>query len=177
MQKLVRIFSILALTTSLYAECRVDYAVMYLLANNERHMKRDIGFPYLISFNNDKDKEKAKKILNLNWLDNRTVDCINLDNCKKNLRSINELNIKNLDLGAFQINQRYFDYENLDDYFILKKSYNKACSIIYTHYQETKKWNWGTIARYHSKTKDYNRNYATQLKKRYISLLKLKEGA
>jgi len=160
------IFSIFLATFS-NAECLIDYSVLYAVASCERHIKRDVGYPYLISFNNKSDVNKAKKNLTLNWMDNRTVDCKSRDNCKKKLKTLNDLNINNLDLGGYQICQRSFNYKDYDEYFTLKKSYQNACGIIYSHYKETKKWSWQTIARYHSKTPKLNRSYSECLKRKY----------
>ena len=135
MKILFQSFSLVVLSALLYADCPIDYSVMYVLAGNEKHITKDIGYPYLISFNNTKDAEKARDKLALNWLDGRTVDCTDLTICKSNLKEINSLMVTNLDLGAFQINQDCFNFENTDQYFVLKKSYEKACNIVYSHYQ------------------------------------------
>lgn len=173
MNKAVRSFSFaLLLTSILQAECLVDYSVMYLVANQEMHKKRDIGYPYLISFNNPEDAKKTKNKLDLSWIDERTIDCKDLDRCEESLKLINNLEINNLDLGAYQINQKWYSFENKNEYFNLEKSYNNACKIIYGHYKETGVWDWNTIARYHSKTPQYNEKYAENLKTLYIKLKK-----
>ena len=172
MKVLVKSFSILALFSALNADCLVDYKIMYALADCENHKNRDIGYPYLISFNNKKDAIRVKKKLKLNWLDSRSVDCRNLSTCKRNLKDINSMKITNLDLGAYQINQDIFSYKDKDNYFVLKQSYKNACDIVYKHYRETKEWTWETIARYHSKTPKYNKIYADNLKKNYLKILK-----
>jgi hypothetical protein len=149
--------------------CAVDYSVMFTIAQNERHPKKDIGYPYLISFNNKDDAIKAKNTLKLQseWLDARTIDCKSLSGCKSTLAEINNLFIGNLDLGAFQINQKAFNYSDSSEYFNLKKSYKNACAIVYQHYRDTGKWDWGTIARYHSKTPVYNQAYKRRLVSNY----------
>ncbi|MFA6195347.1 MAG: hypothetical protein WC656_01730 [Sulfurimonas sp.] len=170
MNKLAKSFSILALSTSLFADCQVDYAIMYTIAKNERHANRNIGYPYLISFNSEKDANRARQELELNWLDKRTVDCGEAAACKSDLSDINAISITNLDLGAYQINQKSFNFEDADEYFVLKNSYENACGIVYAHYEETKEWTWRTIARYHSKTEKYNRIYAMNLAKNYSKM-------
>ena len=75
MKKHIAKFGMLFLTISLNADCLVDYSIMYVLAGNERHKTRNIGYPYLISFNNAGDAKKVRGELKLNWLDKRTVDC------------------------------------------------------------------------------------------------------
>lgn len=172
MNKAVKSFSIiLLLASSLKAECLVDYSVMYLIANNEMHKERDVGYPYLISFNSPKDAQLAKEsIKDLHWLDKRSVDCKSPSECKKNLESINLLGINNLDLGGYQINQKWYNYSDSSEYFNLKKSYENACNILYSHFEETGVWNWQTIARYHSKTPKYNTRYAERLRTLYQKL-------
>ncbi len=165
-----KLFYFLFLSTLLYSDCLIDYSVMYVIAKNEKHSQRDVGYPYLISFNNKEDAGRARSELKLNWLDSRTVDCGGLLTCKSNLLSINAMRIKNLDLGAYQINQKSFNFRDADEFFVLKKSYENACSIVYLHYVETKKWNWQTIARYHSKTGSLNQAYAMNLEEKYSRL-------
>ncbi len=167
----IALFSVLFLSKSLLAECLVDYSVMYVLAKNERHTSKDIGYPYLISFNNQKDALKAKNTLELNWLDSRTVDCKSLENCQVKLSNINSMQITNLDLGGYQINQSSFSFSDKTEYFNLKKSYENACNIVYAHYLETNEWSWKTIARYHSKTPKLNKPYAMNLEKKYANLI------
>jgi len=167
----LKITIILILASSLYANCKVDYSVLYAIASNERSLSRDIGYPYLISFNISKEAIKIKKTLpKLVWIDNRTIDCQTEDKCKKLLYKLNKMEIKNLDLGAFQINQNHFTYEDFSNYFNLKKSYQNACNIIYGHYKETGVWDWKTIARYHSKTPKINARYASRLQNKYIKI-------
>lgn len=167
----IAMLSFLFLVKPIGAECLVDYSIMYVLAKNERHTSKDIGYPYLISFNNKEDALKAKNTLKLNWLDNRTVDCKSLENCQSNLSSINSMQITNLDLGGYQINQNSFNYSDKTEYFNLKKSYENACNIVYAHYLETDEWSWKTIARYHSKTPKLNKPYAMNLEKKYANLI------
>jgi len=162
------------LSTQLYSDCKVDYALMYTIATAERQKNKDIGYPYLISFNNRQDAKKAKKHIQLNWLNSRTVDCSNLDNCKRKLSLINNLGINNLDLGAFQHNQKWFNYKNKENYFVLINNYNKTKKILCDLYHENKRWDWNTIAKYHSRTPSLNKEYAKNLKKIYANLIKRK---
>lgn len=170
-KRLVKSLNALVLSSFLYADCSVDYPIMYVIAKNEKHANRNVGYPYLISFNSEKDASRARQELKLNWLDKRTVDCSDLETCKSNLLEINSMKITNLDLGAYQINQKSFNFEDADEYFVLKNSYENACDIVYSHYLETKKWDWQTIARYHSKTEKFNRIYAVNLEEKYTNLV------
>jgi len=175
MKTVAKIFSFLLLSTLLYSDCEVDYTLMYTIATAEKQIDKNIGYPYLISFNSHQDAKKAKKNITLNWLDSRTVDCSNLDNCKNKLSKINNLGINNLDLGAFQHNQIWFNYEDKENYFVLKKNYKKTKKILCDLYNEEKRWDWNTIAKYHSRTPSLNTNYANNLKKIYANLIKGKD--
>ena len=154
------------------AECKVNYDVIYSIASCERHKEKAVGYPYLISFNESKDAKKARNELTLNWLDRRSVDCINQDECSKQLEDIENLNISNIDIGAFQLNYLFNKFAENKDYFSIKKSYEKACGNVERHYREKKTWDWSTIARYHSKTPVHNRRYAECLIKEYSKLTK-----
>ena len=171
MKIVAKIFSVLLLSTQLYSDCEIDYALMYTIATAERQSSKNIGYPYLISFNSQQDAQTARKNLDLNWLNKRTVDCLELDNCIQNLSDINSLGINNLDLGPFQHNQIWFDYEDKENYFVLKKNYKKTKKILCDIYNRDKKWDWNTIANYHSKTPSLNYNYANNLRKIYANLI------
>lgn len=167
-----KIFSlaIVILPVYLYGECKVDYSILYTIAAQERHIDKPIGYPYLISFNSAKSAIKSKRKLKLNWLDKRTIDCSNLQNCKNKLSEINNLGIYNLDLGAFQHNQLVFNYKDKDKYFILKENLSMTNKILCDIYKEHYKWNWNTIAKYHSRTPSVNKQYAEHLKILYVKI-------
>lgn len=168
----VKKFSIyILLISALSADCKVDYSIMYVIAQSEKHLNRDVGYPFLISFNDSKDAKKIKKTTSFDWLDTRTIDCHNQEQCEIELQIINQEKIANLDLGAYQINHRWFKYNDKSKYFNLKKSYEQACQIVYSHYSKDKEWNWERIARYHSKTSKYNKRYARVLQNNYSKLI------
>lgn len=148
------------LINSVFAECKVDDRIMFSIAEVEKHAKRDVGYPYLISLNNTKDKEKLSEDFTPYFLDNRTIDCENYENCILIAKTLIENGVTNLDNGAFQINYNYWKMP-LGNYFDIKKSYLKACSIIESH--NTKEWTLRNIANYHSGTPSLNKKYRAKL--------------
>ena len=163
--------SILSLfSLSLFAidddSCSIDYSIMYAIQKVERHAKLEVGYPYIISFNSKNDRAKVKKKLDLNWIDSRSVDCQETVQCENTLDKILKLKVKNVDLGAFQINYKYHTMK-LDEYFNHKKSYLRACRIIE---RLIRKYGMSadTVARYHSSTKKHRVRYAKKLFKSYV---------
>ena len=147
----------------LASECEIPYEVMYAIAKTERHLKREVGYPYLISINRKKDIKKAKRVYGMLFIDNRTIDCLLKEGCIKVARDLIKMGIKNIDLGAFQINYKFYRYP-LEDYFDLKKSYKRACSIL-TRLKNRYGWSWETIGKYHSFKKWRAWKYATEVYK------------
>ena len=160
------ILSISSIVGSEEESCSIDYSIMYAIQKVERHAKLKVGYPYIISFNSKVDRKKVKKKLNLSWIDSRSVDCKEIVQCEDTLNKIVKLKIKNVDLGAFQINYKYHTMKP-DEYFNNKKAYLRACKIIEGL---IKKYGMSadTIARYHSSTKKYRRRYAKKLFKNYV---------
>jgi len=149
---------------SLFANCSLDYSILYAIQKVERHPLREISYPYLISFNSKSDRKLAKeklKKLNLNWIDSRSLDCKDLVNCEFLLREVEKLGIVNVDLGSFQLNFK-FHKMGYDEYFSNKKSMERACQIIE---KLIKKHGISadTIARYHSNTKKYKNRYSKKI--------------
>ncbi|WP_294961485.1 hypothetical protein [Sulfurimonas sp.] len=158
-------FVVIALIICLSAqsdECKVDDNIMYGIATIEKNKHTPVGYPFLISLNSAKDQKsiRANDELSYLFLDVRTIDCVNQKNCVSVLKSLKAKGIKNLDLGAFQICQLFWEMPEAD-YFDIKKSYLKACSIVMSH--NKKKWSWKNIAKYHSKTKKHNNRYKKEL--------------
>lgn len=151
-------------------ECALDYSIMYLIAMNEKHPNREVGYPYLISFNEKGDVVTAKKNRIVGFIDNRSIDCESKEKCADIVEQLTKLKIENVDLGAFQIN-RYWHKIPLKDYFDLKKSYQKGCSIA-SKFIDSENITFKDIAKYHSLTKKYNNLYANNLKKNYTRVIK-----
>lgn len=153
------------LHTSLYAQCTVDNATIISILSNEAHNKRIIGYEYLISFNKKRDAKRVKYQFQDYFIDSRTIDCKDKKRCVEILKYLENKGIKNLDLGAFQLNRRYHkhDYEL---YFNLLKSYKVACNYINKLIKKSG-YTWRAIANYHSHTPEYNKKYRRRLEKSY----------
>lgn len=161
--KLILIIFILLVKINLFAEqysqikCGIDYSVMELIAKAERSAKRDIGYPYLISFNKGIKYEPYLENYKYIRLDSRSIDCLSIDNCESILNNLLRKGVSNLDLGAFQLNYIHHKLP-LRKYFHLESSYQKACSFI-EDLVSRYGYSWETIARYHSSTEEFNWNY------------------
>lgn len=144
-------------------KCQISYRVLYAIAKTEGHPKKEVGYPYLISFNNSQDMKSLSKIeLDYEELDSRTIDCKNLKSCVLIFQELKKNSITNLDLGAFQINPTYHLYADTH-YFKLKDSLLAACEII-TKIKNKFGWSWDSLAKYHSYSKERNLQYQKYLK-------------
>jgi len=143
--------------------CHVDKSIMEIIAFAEKHNKKEAGYEYLISFNNKRDSKLIQKQLGKKlFLDNRTIDCKNQKLCVQITKYlINTKHIKNLDLGAYQINYIYNKIP-LNNYFSFEKSYLKACNIMSSLINKYG-YTWKTIAMYHSATPKYNYAYLEKI--------------
>jgi hypothetical protein len=150
-------------TGATWLDCPFDYGLLRLIATAERHAKRDIGYPYLISFNNPEDSGQiTPDIYNYIKLDNRTIDCLNYENCIHIANTLLEKQIYNIDFGGFQLNYRFNKIEtNL--FFEIEGSYRRACNNLVTLVNNYG-YSWETIAKYHSFTKKHNIKYQVLLK-------------
>jgi hypothetical protein len=134
---------------------------MYALAKNERHLKKDVGYPYLICFNKKEDAKKFKHKYGFLMMDWRTLDCKNKNSCVRIAAEIIKSGIKNIDMGAFQINYLYYKYP-IKDYFSLEQSYSNACDIL-MQLKDKYGWSWATIGKYHSFRKKRSLVYAKKI--------------
>lgn len=164
-------FCLFGLLVSLFADCKVDYRILYGIAKTESHPKREVGYPYLISFNNKGESKILKKTKGLNFifLDNRTIDCKNTSSCIAILNFLEKKKITNLDLGAFQINYRWHKLDK-ESYFSVKDSLDFACSHLMTLGEE-RGWGWEAIASYHSKTPKHNERYRKVVIKHVMEMI------
>lgn len=155
----------LALSSWSYAKCEISYKVLYAVANIERHPKKEVGYPFIISFNKTSEMKILKTIPKSKYeiLDNRSIDCKSLKNCVAIFYKLKHNEILNVDLGAFQINPKYHKYK-AEEYFTLKNSLNIACSII-TDIKNKYGWSWESLAKYHSYEKNNNLKYQKYLKR------------
>jgi len=143
--------------------CGVDYPIMYLLAMNERHPKREIGYPFVISINEKKDSSVIRKFLSEFFIDNRTIDCKNKDRCVKVASILVKKGYTNIDLGAFQINYKWHR-SDLETFFDIEKSYAFGCKILKSVIRNKTSITYEDIAKYHSFTKKKNSVYANKLR-------------
>jgi hypothetical protein len=166
MIKKIILISILPLF--LYAEeCQITYKMLWSIAHNERHLKRDVGYPYLISFNKKKQRFNLKPKHLKMMLDNRTLDCKNQKQCTQIASYLIKKGVTNMDLGGFQICYYWFGKDvPLKGFFSLNDSYKFASRRTKTL---TKRYGctWQALARYHSGTKSLNTKYARRLQHAY----------
>lgn len=152
-------------------QCEIDYTIMYAIAATEGHGKREIGYPYLISLNQKiTNKKEIKKKFHIIFLDKRSIDCKNKNTCVALTHYLVNKEVKNIDLGAFQINYIYHPLP-IEVYFDLKKSYKYACFYIE---KLVKKYGytWSNIAKYHSFNRGENKKYLKRLQQNYIKYSK-----
>ena len=148
-------------------ECVIDYKMLYAIAVNEHHKKRDVGYPYLISFNRQTDRFKLRPEHKAWMLDTRTLDCHSQGECSKIASYLISKGVKNMDLGPFQICYLYHgkkmplrSFFDLKDSFVYAKEFAKR--LVKEH-----GCTWEALARYHSATKTHNIKYARRLRHAY----------
>ena len=171
---------ILFLVVNLYSQnirrsCSIDNDIMLSILKTESHKDKTIGYPYLISFNNRIDQKIVRKTsIKKYLLDNRTIDCKDKDTCIKITKTLLEVGINNLDLGAFQINYKFHKYK-IKKYFSLTESYYIACNYVENN---VKKYggSWYAVAGYHSFSLKHNLKYQKYLKKNYLKILAYKNN-
>jgi len=154
--------------------CGVPYSIMYAIASNERHIDRDIGYPYLISMNTKRGKRFARKHYPDLMLDGRTIDCQNAQRCGDIAKKLLDAGVTNIDLGAFQINYKYHPGP-LAEFFDLSKSYAKACNYVEKLARDYG-WSWATVGMYHSFTPTYRNRYAKNAYNTYLKILQQGES-
>lgn len=164
MKKFFGIFIlIIVIFDSASANCTATYEMLYAIASNERHKSRDVGYPYLISFNKKTDVRKLKVEDKRFMIDNRTLDCRNKANCTQIIGYLTKMGVKNMDLGPFQICYMYHK-NNLypHQFFSLKDSFEFAKNLSNSNFKKHG-CTWEALARYHSATPYHNKKYAKGL--------------
>ena len=146
---------------------------MYSIAQVEKHPKRVLGYQYLISFNNKDDAILAASVYPYLFIDTRTMDCEDSYTCADILYNLQMYGINNLDCGTYQINAKYWQMDDFEDYFDLEKSFKRACEIV--QYHTKTKLSWTNIAKYHSGTPKYNEKYKQKLFKYLKANMKKKK--
>lgn len=161
----------------LFANCIVDDDIMLSILIKEREEKRSIGYEYLISFNNEDDAKLIKKdpYFKKMFLNNRTMDCKSQSKCSEVLGKILQKNIRNLDVGAYQVNTVYHlnSFNKYEDIFNIDNSYKFACSYVMSKINKLG-YSWESIAAYHSETEKFNTIYKEDLIDIYTMVVALK---
>ena len=162
-------FILIFITSSLLGyepKCKLKNEFLYAIAENEKHRSKDVGYPYLISFNNKKDAKRVKKYLLMlegKWLDWRTYDCKNKELCSDISEILINHGVSNLDLGHMQISY-YWHPMKLSYYFDFNKSNEKACLIIKDLVSKYG-MSWKTIGKYHNFNDKRNKKYREKIKR------------
>jgi hypothetical protein len=146
-------------------KCNIDPNVMVSIMMNEAHPEKQLGYPYIISLNNLSDVKIVRNFYGNFFLDKRTLDCKNSKTCVEITSVLLKSGIINMDLGPFQINPKFHDMP-IENYFDIKKSYNKACSYVQKLVNKYG-YGWYAIASYHSQTEKYNYRYQRKLIENY----------
>jgi hypothetical protein len=163
------IVAISLLIVYVFGDCKIDNNLMFSILLNEKHPVKNSGYEYLISFNNPQDTQDLKKYYGEYFLDNRTLDCRNLNNCVNLLNNLVKQGVTNIDLGAYQLNYKHQKLKH-EEYFKIEPSYFKACSYVEQMVSEVG-YSWRGIAAYHSKTEKYNQIYRKKLISTYKAIL------
>lgn len=149
--------------------CSVKDRVILAVLEAESHPKKGIGYEYLISFNNSDEAAFVKKYLPKYFIDNRTIDCKNLETCALVAKKLLHAGYTNLDMGAFQINSYWHKKDKVEDYFNYEKSYKFACGYL-EKMIDKHGYNWYAIAGYNSQTISKNVNYQKKLIDNYFQI-------
>lgn len=149
--------------------CSVHNNIMKSILMEERHTIKNIGYEYLISFNNSCEATRYKDVYDNLFLDSRTIDCKNLNTCINILKNLLANGITNLDLGPYQLNYIHQKVPHESHYFSFIDSYYKACSYVEKNIKEFG-YTWYAIAAYHSKTPSLNDRYRKKLIAHYKKL-------
>jgi hypothetical protein len=152
------------------SQCMIPDSVLDVIQLREGTKKRKKGYEFVIRFNNKKDLSVANaalKYFHHKKIRYNVIDCLDKKNCTKLVKYLAKKDIRNIDLGAYQISYYYHTYKDIEVYFDLKKSETIACN--YLHLLVNKYgWNWYAIAAYHSRTEKYNSIYQKAIKRSYL---------
>lgn len=135
--------------------------------------KNTTANPFLIRTNEQKSIEKfyaiASKYKFERTKDSLVINCQDEINCSRLSYDLIVNGITNIDLGLFQINYNSYQYHP-QVYFNKEYSYKVACAVVIDKIKAQKKWNWETLASYHSATPHLNKIYKDQLINNYLKL-------
>jgi len=169
---LIRYLLITILSANIiFAKAKVDNDILISILIAEKQKEKPIGYQYLISFNNKREARQIKKQIPKYFLDNRTIDCKNTKICTYLTKELWKIGIRNLDLGAFQINSKLHKMKP-ENYFKLSTSVTFAKAYVKKMIKKYG-YNWYSIASYHSQTPDLNYKYQKKLITNYFILKRL----
>lgn len=130
------------------------------------------AYPYYIR-TNDKNLNKFYSVVGTNKYkktsDPMLINCLNEFNCVYITYNLINNGITNIDLGLFQINYNSYP-RNIFHYFNEEQAYMNACGVVVDKIRNTRKWNWETLANYHSATPSLNLIYKNKLIQNYTFL-------
>lgn len=149
--------------------------VPHILVETVKLTENEKEYPYYIRTNESTKylifNEIVERFTYRKTSDKNLIDCINKDNCTYIANTLIENNVKNIDLGLFQINYSFYPSENVSNYFN-ENSYFEACRVIEHKQKIAKTWSWKVLADYHSTTQSLNDEYQKRLIANYFKLLR-----
>jgi hypothetical protein len=153
-----------------FGNCVIEEPLLEAINAIEGHPSKEPRYPYIISFNRKQDSRLAKDAGLQGWLDNRTIDCGDQQTCAELTGILVDAGIRNLDLGAYQINYIYHKY-SFDEYFDNTKAEVRVCEILFDLYKK-RGWSWEVLGRYHSSVPKRNEFYRTKLADKYAEVIR-----
>lgn len=156
--------------------CAIPEKIMFSILLNEQTSKRRIDYPFIIRTNYTKERNPLKhdmSVLILKDMGNKSLyktsdlvyDCQNMKQCISTVKLLEEYDLKNVDLGPFQVNYLYHP-NKIEKYFNFNSAYNLACKYV-EELVYKKGYSWDSIATYHSNTTKHKSKYLKNLLANY----------
>lgn len=134
--------------------------VMDAIVNTEAYKENGVINPYVVCLNTKADIQKATEYGMV--VDGRAIKCKSEELCVETVLALEMLGIKNVDVGAYQINLVFHPTDSVEDYFNMDTARASAEAIVLGHIKRDG-YTWESIAKYHSGTPELNRRYAMKL--------------
>lgn len=171
-----KIILLFALANTIFAtEYKYDCRIPNRLIEAIKLTENASAYPYFIRTNEQKTLEKFHSIASdygyEKTKDQMLINCKDEHNCLRISNQLISNGITNLDLGLFQINYNSYPY-NTKVYFDHTNSYRAACAVVIDKIRNRKRWDWETLASYHSATPSLNKIYKDKLIANYLKLAK-----
>lgn len=163
--------------------CIVPNDIMLGILFNEQPQKRKWDYPYIIRVNYKKNTTKYRRsrfILDhfgstpVYSSDPYVFDCKSEIGCQETLNYLVKYNLKNVDIGPFQVNFYYHPNE-IRHFFNFQSNYLMACAYVESLIKR-KGYSWKTIAGYHSFTPKHNAKYLKRLQQNVKKIRKEKKS-